>query len=114
MKSQFETYPTRLVKWDIKGRYAVYYNIEQITLPASDFEAEKTVYQCDQVIAESNSRADIINAIIRSKYSESDEFAIQRKAIAQEPGAQTEFEEYNTFVNAAKAIADEVIEGDGK
>jgi hypothetical protein len=49
-------------------------------------------------------RDNIINAIIRTRYSASQELAIHRKQAANEPGAAVEFEEYNNFVNYCKNL----------
>ena len=104
MKTEFDQMPDAIVKHDLKGHYAIRYNIEQVTKPANEIEAERTSYQCDVAIADGNTRDAFINAIIRTRYTVDQEFAIHRKHAANEPGAAAEFEEYNNFVNYCKTL----------
>lgn len=47
----------------------------------------------------------VTNAIIRSKFSESEELAIHRHYVNSQEGHQEEWTEYNDFCEAAKVIA---------
>ncbi|MCH3994279.1 MAG: hypothetical protein LKE54_04380 [Prevotella sp.] len=61
-----------------------------------------TIMPCENL----NSRDDLINAIIRSKYSESQEFAIQRHHQTDPEAYATEWESYTSFCEAAKIQVD--------
>jgi hypothetical protein len=110
MKTEFDRYPqNKLIKWDKYGRYALYYDVKEKVVPANELDQEHTIYTAQQVIADSNSRESLIEAIIRSRYTTSDELALHRKVVAQEAGAQVEFDAYNAFVNEAKTIVDSIL-----
>ena len=47
----------------------------------------------------------MVNAIIRSKYTESDEMAIHRHYINSYEGHEDEWNEYNAFCESAKVLA---------
>lgn len=104
-KVQFDEIPLVIEVYDLQGRVAIRWDIEQITIPESDMMPAKSMYECYQAIAENDSREAIITAIIRSLYTPDAEFAIHRKIFANESGAQAELYDYNTFVNKAKSIA---------
>lgn len=109
MKAEFDQMPEAIVKHDLRGHYAIRYNIQQVERPANEFEPERTSYQCDIAIADGNTRDAFINAIIRTRYTADQEFAIHRKTVAQEECAQAEFDAYNSFVNEAKGIVDNAL-----
>lgn len=108
-KVQFDEMPAVMEAYDKQGRIAIRWDIEQITIPESDMMPAKSMYECYQAIVENNSREAIITAIIRSRYTSDDEFAIHRKLIANELGSIDEFTAYNSFVNTAKQIANTVV-----
>ena len=107
-KVQFDDMPLVIEVYDLQGRVAIRWDIEQITTPENDMMPSKTMYECYQAIAENSSREAVITAIIRSRYTPDAEFAIHRKIVANESGAQAEFDDYNTFVKKAKSIANSI------
>lgn len=54
--------------------------------------------------ANPDNRDDVINAIIRSKYSETEEFSIHRHHLIDPDNYVEEWERYNDFVEQAKAL----------
>lgn len=62
-------------------------------------------YDCDQIIVNNPiSYKDIVVALIRTKYSLSDELGILRQANKK----KGEFEEYNSFVEECKILAKDI------
>lgn len=61
-----------------------------------------TILEC----ANPNDRDDVINAIIRSKYSQTQEFSIHRHHQLDPVAYEAEWDEYNTFVESAKQLYD--------
>lgn len=59
-----------------------------------------TILEC----ANPNDRDDVINAIIRSKYSQTQEFSIHRHHQLDPVAYEAEWDEYNTFVESAKQL----------
>ena len=47
----------------------------------------------------------LVQEKVRSRYSQSEENAILRKTLANMPGSQEEFEQFNTFVEQCKVEA---------
>ena len=61
-----------------------------------------TILEC----ADASSRDDLINAVIRSKYTQSQEFSILRHHEVDADNYVDEWEEYNSFIEAAKTTVD--------
>ena len=59
----------------------------------------------DTLIAAKAEKGAFVEAIVRERYSISDELGIQRQRSSKE----AEFNEYNDFVEAAKATADAIL-----
>ena len=62
-------------------------------------------FEFDTLIVAKAEKGSIVEAIVRERYSISDELGIQRQRSTKE----TEFNEYNDFVEAAKATADAIL-----
>ena len=67
--------------------------------------AEATIYEADYVEVDALNREDVVVAVIRSKYSLNKELAIRREFINNEPDAQQAWEEFCSFVEFAKGVA---------
>ena len=61
-----------------------------------------TILEC----ADASNRDDLINAVIRSKYTQSQEFSILRHHEVDADSYVDEWEEYNSFIEAAKTTVD--------
>ena len=109
MKAEFDEKPLGLSIYDAQGKVMVCWNIEQVVKePIMPDESPKTIWVCDIAIAENNSREAVIQAIIRSRYSVDDEFAIHRKKVAGIN--ESEFEQYNAFSEFAKETATQLLQ----
>ena len=90
---------------------AVYFNEREVEQPLTPGEGEEeqvqTVYEYDVVLAEGQgyNKGAFVNAIIRSRYSESDELAIQRHYANSKTEYKDEWKEYNDWCEQAKVWA---------
>ena len=86
-------------KWD-SSRTIIEY------APAEVQHGEETAEEyTKKVIVPEVSKAAIVEALIRERYSVSDELALLR----QRNTKKAEFSEYNDFVEGAKTLADEIL-----
>jgi len=98
MKAEYRDKPER---FEIYNSYQtlINYNIEESE------DENGTKYICDQIIVNNPiSYKEIVVALIRTKYSLSDELGIIRQASKK----KDEFEEYNSFVEKCKTLAKEI------
>lgn len=113
----FSTVPPRVERLDAQTA-RVNYDVEvgeETIAPAEDPETgEPTgepdthpIYTCQSVtVAYPVKRGPLVDAMIRQRYSVSDEFAILR----QRDSKPEEFAEYNAFAESCKAWASEVLQ----
>lgn len=101
------------------GKTRCYYNeqVSEETITTKDPETgEETVdthavYDYDTVDIDSEPTKGVItDALIRIRYSQSAVEAIMRHALADAPGAQEEFEEFNTYAEWCKGQAERILE----
>ena len=86
-------------KWDASHTIIEY-------APAEVQHGEETAEEyTKKVIVPEVSKAAIVEALIRERYSESDELALLR----QRNTKKAEFSEYKDFVEGAKTLADEIL-----
>ena len=95
------------------GRIRIYFDeregVETITHEEEDAENDEhpvygyQVAECDKL-----EKGAIVNAIVRTAYSQSDVEAIFRHKLA---GEDDEFDKFNEFAEAAKVRAAEILEG---
>ena len=100
------------------GKTRCYYN-EQVleeTIVIKDQEPGEemvdTHYAYDYDTVDINGEVDkgtITDALVRIRYSQSAVEAIMRHALADAPGAQKEFEEFNTYVEWCKTEACRIL-----
>lgn len=98
--AQYDHNPPIIEKYNMQGQYIFRFNIVE-----TEDESNNPIWQCDEVIAQTNTREAIITAMVRKRYTAEQEFAIQRKKIAGEEGSDAEFTEYNDYVNFCKQTA---------
>lgn len=70
---------------------------------------ETKIFVADFVDVLKPEKNEIISAIVRKRYSSDEEYAIHRKFLASEPGAEDEFTEYNAYVNECKQIVKSLL-----
>lgn len=106
------------------GKIRCYYNenIEKLVMESSGMDEDQndedqpedetlTLYTYNAVDLDGPiTKADVINAIIREKYTQSEVEAIMRHKLAGEDGADQEFEEFNTYAELAKREAKRLFE----
>lgn len=99
-KSFSTTLPEKVAKYD-HSHVILSYNI--VAVEAT--EDRDAGFEFDTLIVSKAEKGSIVEAIVRRRYSISDELGIQRQRSSKE----TEFYEYNEFVEAAKATADAIL-----
>ena len=92
--------PEKIAQYD-HSHIIVSYNIE----PVEATEDREAGFECDTLIVAKAEKGAIVEAIVRERFSISDELGIQRQRSTKE----AEFKEYNDFVEAAKATADAIL-----
>lgn len=101
MAKSFSTIlPEKVAKYD-HSHVIVSYNVE----PVEATEDRDAGFEFDTLIVSKAEKGSIVEAIVRERYSISDELGIQRQRSTKE----AEFKEYNDFVEAAKATADAIL-----
>lgn len=103
MKAHYANKPSA-IEWIGLGRYYVNMEIHQITV---DIEGKPVKqWECDQVtICGQPTYPSVVEALIRERYTVSDELAILR----QHSSKADEFAEYNAFCETCKALAKPVF-----
>lgn len=99
-KSYSTTRPEKVAQYD-HSHVILSYNVE----PVEATEGREAGFEFDTLIVSKAEKGSIVEAIIRERYSISDELGIQRQRSTKE----AEFNEYNDFVEAAKATADAIL-----
>ena len=99
-KSFSTTRPEKVAQYD-HSHIIISYNVEAVEAT----EVRDAGFEFDTLIAAKLDKGAIVEAIVRERYSVSDELSIQR----QRNTKKAEFTEYNDFVNAAKTTADAIL-----
>lgn len=99
-KSFSTTRPEKVAQYD-HSHVILSYNI--VAVEAT--EDRDAGFEFDTLIVAKAEKGAIVEAIVRERFSISDELGIQRQRSTKE----TEFNEYNDFVEAAKATADAIL-----
>lgn len=117
MKDRFIEIKNKKIKLEVDDNLLVPSKIEEKYLKIikiEDLEKEKNLFvkEVTYSVYSNISYNNLVNALIRDKYSESEEFAILRKAMTLKTD---EFTEYNAYVEECKVKAKEWInQRDGK
>ena len=99
-KSYSTTRPEKVAQYD-HSHVIVSYNVE----PVEATESRDSGFEFDTLIVAKADKGAIVEAIVRERYSISDELGIQRQRSTKE----AEFNEYNDFVEVAKATAEAIL-----
>ena len=99
-KSFSTTRPEKVAQYD-HSHVIVSYNIVAV----ESTEDRDAGFEFDTLIVTKAEKGSIVEAIVRGRYSISDELGIQRQRSTKE----AEFKEYNDFVEAAKATAEAIL-----
>lgn len=99
-KSFSTTRPEKVAQYD-HSHVILSYNI--VTVEATEYR--DAGFEFETLIVNKAEKGPIVEAIVRERYSISDELGIQRQRSIKEE----EFNEYNDFVEAAKATADAIL-----
>lgn len=100
LKSFSAVAPSKVERYD-KNHLIVSFNVVEV--PATD--DREAGFEFDTVLVPELSKPALVEAIVRSRFSVSDELGILR----QRNSKKAEFNEYNDFVEAAKATADAIL-----
>lgn len=93
----------------MNGKFLVYFNEEEATESVTNEDGVESTYpiwRYEMALADSLEKGVIVDAIIRTQYSQADVEAIFRHKLA---GSDDEFAAFNTFAEAAKVRANEII-----
>lgn len=101
--SIFAQYPPTYSKYDFQN-YMINFNVTEETTKNQDDE-EVTQYKAEYVLVNSLDKETIVNALIRRRYSLSEELAILR----QRESKADEFADYNTFAEECKTTANDIL-----
>lgn len=92
---------SKIEQWDHTHK-VIFFNPVEV-----EHEGEKAEEYQDQVIVAEATKSAIVEALVRRKYSVSDELGIQR----QRDTKTAEFTTYNDFVEDMKVRADKILAG---
>ena len=111
MKDRFVEIKKRTIKLEVDDNLLVPSKIEEKYLKIikiKDLKQDKNLYvkEVTYSVYSNISYNNLVNSLIRDKYSESEEFAILRKAMTLKTD---EFTEYNAYVEECKVKAKEWI-----
>ncbi len=97
--------------------YAVYFNpVEKQIESAVDGEQPSSILEYAMVLVECDtvpSKGEVVNAIIRERYTLSDEMAVQRHYANNPSNYAAEWQEYNECCEEAKRVANQIMEEEG-
>lgn len=99
-KSFSTSFPSKVERYD-HNRFILAFNV--VAVEAT--ETRDAGYEFDTIVVEAVSKPAIVEAIVRTRYSVSDELGILR----QHSTKKAEFNEYNDFVETAKDTADAIL-----
>ena len=101
------------------GKIRCYYTeqLEELVIEKQEAEDEDqpeddviTLYTYNAVDLDGElTKSNIVNAIIREKYSQADVEAIMRHKIAGEEGSEEEFSSFNSYAEQAKLEANRIL-----
>ena len=96
---------SKLEKWNAE-LFLILYNPQEKVHPRPDGEDERTEEYTSRVFVPEVSRKELINALVRERYTEADEIALAfgREADAEKLAAHEE------FVADCRALADRILE----
>lgn len=94
--------PQRFVVYD-NERTLVSYNVVEK-------EGEENLYEFDTIVIKGEpTKENLVNSLLREKYSQSEVEAIMRHKLNGDAGADTEFAAFNAFAEECKSIANAIL-----
>lgn len=87
----------------IGGAYRINFDVQEKV--KEDINGSHTYFEYTTAVSATLSRGDVITAIIRTKYSSDDEFALLNNLNKGEQRYIDEYEEYQTYRTMAKELA---------
>lgn len=100
--SEYSDRPETFIKYD-DTHTLINYNVLESTRVIDG--QEYTYYTCEYIIVDDLSRGNIVNQLIRTKYTLSEELSILR----QRDSKPEEFREYNEYAELCKNIAEQLF-----
>ena len=98
--SQYSTYPEKIIQYD-KNSYLINYDIEE-SIQIED-EKELKIYKCKYIIVPKLTKEEIVNALIREEYSETQELNILRKSEGKD------YYDLQQYTKKANILADKIL-----
>lgn len=98
--SQYSTYPEKIIQYD-KNSYLINYDIEE-SIQIKE-EEELKIYKCKYIIVPKLTKEEIVNALIREEYSETQELNILRKSEGKD------YYDLQQYTKKANIIADKIL-----
>ena len=98
--SQYSTYPEKIIQYD-KNSYLINYDVEEST--QIEKEEELKIYKCKYIIVPELTKEEIVNALIREEYSETQELNILRKS------EEKDYYDLQQYTKKANIIADKIL-----
>lgn len=92
--------PSKVERYD-HNHFILAFNIVEVEAT----ESREAGFEFETIVVEDVSKPAIVEAIVRDRFSVSDELGLLR----QRDSKKAEFDEYNNFVEAAKATADTIL-----
>lgn len=98
------------------GKYRCYFDEQsrtEVTTTKNESGEDESisaiVYTYQAVDVDEPTKATIVDALVRTRYSQSDVEAIMRHKFAGEEGADAEFQEFNAFAEKCKKDAEDIL-----
>ena len=99
---EYSEYPKTFIQYT-NNTTLINYNVVQSTRTIED--REEIIYTCKYIIVNKVDKDNIVDTLIRDKYSLSQELAILR----QRDTKPEEYSEYNDYAESCKRIADNIL-----
>ena len=96
---------SKVERWD-QSRLIIHYDPQEVVVPGRDGETETREEYAHNILVPEASKGAIVEALLRKEFTLSDELARLRQRDTK-PDA---FAEYNEAAEAAKALADRILE----
>ena len=103
--SEYSEYPKRSIQYT-NSTILINYDVVQSTRTIED--REEIIYTCKYIIVNKVDKDNIVDTLIRDKYSLSQELAILR----QRDTKPEEYSEYNDYAEECKRIADSILKNE--
>ena len=92
-------------RWN-QYQHIIHYQPVEVERPNPDGTTTKTEEYAHTILVPEPTRAEVIAALIRKRYTANDELALLRQRTTK----KAEFNEYNDFAEACKVLADQILD----